>query len=128
MVESFQNSSFIVMKKYLAVIMVLFLIAAFFFILHKNFMQYNPIVSIVNTRWQKIHVQVREGENPNPLNNKLIFDQCLTKGQSRSFMVDNGDNIIYRRDRDPNHADSVHFTNWIVAKCDNSSTFILNNP
>jgi len=128
MVESFQNPPFIVMKKYLAVTMVLFLIAALFFILRKNFMQYNPIVSIVNTRWQKIHIQVREGENPNPLNNKLIFDQCLTKGQSRSFMVDNGDNIIYRRDRDPNHADSIHFTNWIVAKCDNSSTFILNNP
>ena len=128
MVESFQNTPFIVMRKYLTVLMVLFLIAVLFFILRKNFTQYNPIVSIINTRWEKIHIQVREGENPNPLSNKLIFDQCLTRGQSRSFTVDNGDNIIYRRDRDPNHADSIHFTNWIVAKCDNSSTFILNNP
>ncbi|HZX59813.1 MAG TPA: hypothetical protein VFE54_13845 [Mucilaginibacter sp.] len=128
MLEVFQNIQVIVMKKYLAILIVLFLIVALFFILHKNFMQYNPIVSVVNTRWQKIHIQVRAGDKPNPLSNKLIFDQCLTRGQSRSFTVDNGDNIIYRRDRDPNHADSVHFTNWIVAKCDNSSTFILNNP
>ena len=91
-------------------------------------MQYNSIVSIVNTRWQKVRVQVREGNNPNPLHSRLVFDQYLTKGQSRTFTVSNGDGIIYRRDRDPNHADSVHFTNWIVAKSDNSSTFILNNP
>jgi hypothetical protein len=128
MVESFVITPFAMMKKYLAILMALLLIVALIFILRKNFMQYNPIVSIINTRWQKIHIQVREGDNPNPLSNKLIFDQCLTKGQSRTFTVNIGDNIIYRRDRDPNHADSVHFTNWIVAKCDNSSTFILNNP
>ena len=128
MVESFQNTPFIVMKKYLAVVMMLCLASAIFFIFRKNHTPYNAVVSIINTRWKKVHIQVREGENPDPLRCKLIFDQYLTRGQSRSFTVDNGDNIIYRRDRDPNHADSIHFTNWIVAKCDNSSTFILNNP
>ena len=108
--------------------MVLSIIVAVFFIFRKNFMQYNPVVSITNTKWQKIRIQVRAGDSPNPLSNKLIFDQYLTKGQTRIFTVGNGDNIVYRRDSDPNHADSVHFTNWIVAKCDNSSTFILNNP
>src|SRR5437588_3708278 len=103
-----------VMSKYLTALIVLILMATLFFIIHKNFGSHNPVVSIINTRWPKIHIQVREGDNPNPLSNKLIFDQYLTKGQSRSFAVDNGDNIIYRRDRDPNHADSVNFTNWIV--------------
>ncbi len=128
MIRSFQNTPIIVMRKYFTLLIALFLIVALFFILRKNFSQYNPIVSIINTKWQKIHIQVREGDSPNPLSNKLIFDQCLTRGQSRAFTVDNGDDIIYRRDSDPNHADSVHFTKWIVAKCDNSSTFILNNP
>jgi hypothetical protein len=128
MVESFQNTPFIVMKKYLTIIMAVSLAVAIFFIFRKNFRQYNSVVSIINTRWQKVHIQIREGDNPDPVRNKLIFDQYLTRGQSRAFTIDNGNNIVYRRDSNPNNADSVHFTNWIVAKCDNSSTFILDNP
>ncbi len=128
MVESFQNTPFIVMKRYFTLTMVVSLAVAIFFVFRKNFRQYNSVVSVRNTRWQKVHIQVREGDNPDPVHNKLIFDQYLTWGQSRTFMIDNGNDIIYRRDRDPNHADSVHFTGWIYAKCDNSSTFILDNP
>jgi len=39
--ESFEITPLIVMKKYLTVIMVLFLIVALFFILRKNFMRYH---------------------------------------------------------------------------------------
>ncbi|MFI5160960.1 MAG: hypothetical protein ACHQHN_06760 [Sphingobacteriales bacterium] len=116
------------MKKYLAIVMMIGLASVVFFIFQKNHMQYSAVVSIKNTRWQRVRIQVREGENLDSLNSKLIFDQYLSKGQSRSFTIDNRNNIIYRRDRDPNNADNLHFTKWIVAKCDNSSTFILNNP
>jgi hypothetical protein len=128
MVENFPNTPFIVMKKYLAIVMVLCLASAIFFIFQKNHVQYNAVVSIINTRWQKVRIQIREGDKPDPLRCRLIFDQYLTKGQSRTFTVDKGNNIIYRRDSNPNKADSMHFTKWIAAKCDNSSTFILDNP
>jgi hypothetical protein len=128
MVISLQNILFFMPKKYLTIVMALAIIAVIFFIFRKNYMRYNSMVSIVNTRWPKVHIQVREGNNPDPMHNKLIFDQYLTKGQSRMFTVDDSDNIMYRRDTDPNYGDSVHFTNWIVAKSDNSSTFILDNP
>src|ERR1700761_4305541 len=93
--------------------------AATYFMVYKTCLEFNSIVSIKNNRWQVVRVQVRKGFNPDPLKDKLIFDQLLVQGQSRTFTVDNGDDILYRRDQDPNHPDGVHFTRWTYADCGN---------
>jgi len=116
------------MKKYFTVIMALAIVATLYFVIHRNYIQFNSTVSIKNTRWQKVHVQVRKGYNPDPNHDRLIFDQYLTMGQSRTFSVDNGDDILYRRDVDPNNADGKHFTNWTYANCDDSSACTVNDP
>lgn len=116
------------MKKYLILIIALTVAGSLYFVIHRNFTQFNSTVSIKNTRWQKVHVQVRKGYNPDPYHNKLIFDQYLTMGQSRTFTVNNGDDILYRRDNDPDHGDGIHFTKWAYANCDDSSTCIVDNP
>ena len=128
MVETYHNILTLVMKKYIAIMLVIAAVIALIFILHKNYIHLNSTVSIRNTRWQKVHIQVRKGYKPNPLNDKLIFDQSLTMGQSRTFTIDNNDEIVYRRDMDPNHPDGVHFTSWTYANCDDSSVCTVDNP
>ncbi|HVV54757.1 MAG TPA: hypothetical protein VHC47_05515 [Mucilaginibacter sp.] len=98
-----------------------------YFTIRKNYLAYNSIVYISNTRWHKVRVQVRKGFNPDPLHDKLIFDQYLMMGQSRTFTVDNGDDILYRRDENPDHPDGIHFTKWVYVDCDGSSTCTLDN-
>ncbi len=119
---------YIMTKKYFNGMMFLTFMATLYLVIHKNYIQFNSTVSIKNTRWQKVHLQVCKGYNPDPSNNRVIFDQYLTIGQSRAFTVDNGDDILYRRDIDPNHPDGVHFTNWAYANSDNSSGNSVNNP
>jgi len=128
MIALYQNILLILMKKYFTAFMVIISIAAMVFVLRKNNLRHNSLVSITNTRWQKVHIQVRAGYNPDPSHNKLIFDQYLVKGQSRTFSVGHGNDIVYRRDQDPNHADSVHFTSWTYAKFDDSSACMIDNP
>jgi hypothetical protein len=116
------------MKRYFTLIMTITILATLYLVIHRNYIQFNSIVSIKNTRWQKVRVQVRKGYNPDPYHDKLIFDQYLTMGQSRTFTVDNGDDILYRRDSNPRQPDGVHFTSWTYANCANSSGCIVEGP
>jgi hypothetical protein len=104
------------------------MVAVLLFVLRNNYVHHNSIVSIRNTRWPRVHIQVREEYSSHPLSNKLIFDQYLVLGQLRSFSVDKGANITYRRDFDPNHADGLHFTDWLRANWQDSYTCTVNNP
>jgi hypothetical protein len=126
MAESFQHIQLIMVRKHYTLLMVPALIIAFFFIVRNNFTHINSFISITNTRWQKVHIQIREASDQN--SDKLIFDQYLVKGQTRAFSIDNANNILYRRDLNPNHADGVHFTSWIPAKSGDSSLFKVDNP
>src|SRR6202012_3167162 len=105
MAESFQHIQLIMVRKHYTLLMVPALIIAFFFIVRNNFTHINSFISITNTRWQKVHIQIREASDQN--SDKLIFDQYLVKGQTRAFSIDNANNILYRRDLNPNHADGV---------------------
>jgi len=108
--------------------MALTIIATLYLVFHRNYIQSNSTVSIKNTRWKKVHIQVCKGYRSDPSDHKLIFDQYLTRGQSRTFTVDGADNILYRRDKDPNHADGASFTSWTDADCDDSSMCTVDNP
>lgn len=112
------------MRRYFTVFMAIALAAALIYLVKKNYTGYNSLISIRNTRWQKVHIQVWTANNPG----KPIFDEYLDKGQSRAFTITNEDNIIYRRDMDPNHPDGIHFTNWMYANCGDSSACTINNP
>lgn len=115
------------MKKYIIAIAAVTVIATLFMTIRRNYIQFNSTVSIKNTHWQKVHVQVRKGYSSDPNSNKLIFDQYLTMGQSRAFTID-GDDLLYRRDKDPDHPDGIHFTKWEYANCDNSFSCTIDNP
>jgi hypothetical protein len=116
------------MRKYFITVIVLFSAATLYLVIRKNYLEFNSTVSIKNTRWEKVHIQVRKGYSPDPLRNKLIFDKDLALGESHTFKVDNGDDIIYRRDKDPDHADGKHYTNWIYANCYNASYRMVDDP
>ena len=116
------------MKKYFTLVMALTFMVTLYLLIYRNYIKYKSTVCIKNTHWQKMHVQVRTGYNSDPFHNRLVFDQYLTLGQSRTFSVDNGDDIMYRRDTDPNHGDGSHFTVWTYANCDNTSTCTVDNP
>ena len=108
--------------------MVLTFMTTLYVVIHRNHLLSNLTVSIKNSRWQKVHLQVRKGYNPDPANDEVIFDQYLTIGESRVFTAGNGDDILYRRDLDPNHPDGKHFTDWIYASNDSSAASMVNNP
>lgn len=124
MIINSQNIGLITMRKYITVFMAVALAAALFYLIKKNYTGYKSLVSIRNTRWQKVHIQVRTDTSPDA----PIFDEYLNRGQSRAFTMNEGDNIIYRRDLDPNHPDGVHFTKWTYANCGDSSACTINNP
>ncbi|HVW16144.1 MAG TPA: hypothetical protein VHB54_20100 [Mucilaginibacter sp.] len=115
-------------RPYLRTALYIVLMPALYFIVRKNYLEYNSSVSIRNMRWHKVHVQVRKGFDPDPAHNKLVFDQYLVLGQSRTFTIDNGDDILYRRDANPNHPDGIHFTAWAYADCAGSSGCSVDNP
>ena len=124
MIISSQNIGLIIMRKYITAFMAIALAATLFYLIKKNYTGYNSLVSIHNTRWQKVHIQVRMDDNPG----KPIFDEYLNKGQSRAFTMNDGGNIIFRRDLDPKHPDGVHFPKWMYANCGDSSACTINNP
>ena len=128
MVENFQDIGLITMKKYFIALLSLAVVVALLLILRSYYMRYNSVVSIKNTKWERVHVQVREDNGSGSAGNKLIFDQYLVKGQSRSFSVNKGNNIAYRRDLDPNHPDGLHFTAWAHANWEDSYTCTVDNP
>ncbi|MBS1525115.1 MAG: hypothetical protein JST19_05665 [Bacteroidetes bacterium] len=115
-------------RVYLWASLYIVLMLALYFIVRKSYLEYNSSISIRNMRWHRVHVQVRKGFNPDPGHNKLVFDQYLALGQSRTFTIDDGDDIMYRRDVDPDHPDGVHFTNWAYADCAGSSACSVDNP
>ena len=127
MVISYPNALLITMKRYFATVLIITGATLFIFLLRKNLQHFNSFVSISNMRWQKVHVQVRKGRS-DPFHDKLIFDEYLIKGQSRTFTVDDGNDIEYRHDIDPNDADGVHFTNWTFAGAGDSSVCNVNFP
>lgn len=100
------------------------LAAVLFYVVKRNYTGYHSLVSVHNTRWGKVHIQVRMAGNPQ----KVVFDGYLYKGQSKAFTMNSGDDILYRRDEDPDHADGIHFTGWKAANCANSSACDINNP
>ncbi|MBS1528686.1 MAG: hypothetical protein JSU01_00140 [Bacteroidetes bacterium] len=112
------------MRKYFTAFMAIALAAALFYIVKRNYTGYNALVSIRNTRWEKVHIQVRTADNTQ----KLVFDEYLYKGQSKAFTMSSGNKIIYRRDLDPDLPDGVHFTGWTAANCGDSSVCTINNP
>jgi hypothetical protein len=124
MITNSQNIGLIIMRRYFTAFMAIALAAALFYLVKKNYTGYNSLLSVRNTRWQKVHIQVRAENGPG----KPIFDEYLDKGQSRAFTITNEDNIIYRRDLDPNHPDGTHFTNWVYVNCGDSSACTINNP
>jgi len=116
------------MRKYFFTLTILISTLTLYFVIRKNYLEFNSTISIKNIHWQKVHIQVRKGFNPDPFKNKLIFDQYLGIGQSRTFTIDNGDDILYRRDTDPDHADGIHFTGWQYAGDDEASVCTLDKP
>jgi len=128
MVISYQTTLVATMRKYFTTLIVIGCIIASIFAIRRNFMQFNSIVSIRNSQWEKVHIQVRKGFSDDPSRDQLIFDQFLDKGQSRSFSVDNGDDIVYRRDLNPNHPDGKHFTEWSYANNDGSTICSVDTP
>ncbi len=128
MIISYPNILLITMKKYFTTIMVIGCIVASVFAVRRNFMHFNSIVSIRNSQWEKVHVQVRKGFSDDPGRDQLIFDQFLEKGQSRSFTVDNGDDVVFRRDLNPDHPDGKHFTRWAYANDGGSGICSVDNP
>ena len=124
MITNSQNIGLITMRRYFTAFMAIALATALFYLVKKNYTGYKSLVSIRNTRWQKVHIQVRTGSDPA----KPIIDEYLDKGQSRAFTINNEADIIYRRDLDPNHPDGVHFTKWAYANCGDSAACIINNP
>lgn len=124
MITYSQNIGLIIMRRYFTVFMAIALAATLFYLVKKKYTGYNSLVSIRNSRWQKVHIQVRTDDKPG----KPIFDEYLNKGQSRAFTMNDGDNIIFRRDLDPNHPDGVHFTKWMYANCGDSTACTINNP
>jgi len=128
MVESYQNIPFFIVRKYFTTIFVTGIIALLLFVLYRNYMQFNSTVSITNSRWQKVHIQVKKPPRSGLERAGIIFDQYLVKGQSRSFTVDDSNDILYRRDLDPDHADGIHFTNWTHANNDGSAVCTIKDP
>ena len=114
----------IIMRKYFTVFMAVALALALFYIIKRNYTGYSSLVSIHNSRWHKVHIQVRMADNPRI----FVFDEYLYKGQSRAFTMNGGGDIVYRRDLDPNHADGIHFTQWMPANCGDSPACDINNP
>ncbi|HWD89605.1 MAG TPA: hypothetical protein VG367_15845 [Mucilaginibacter sp.] len=124
MITNSQNIGLIIiMRKYFTAFMAIALVAVLFYIVKRNYTGYNALVSIHNARWQKVHVQVRIDDN----SRKLVFDEYLYKGQSKAFTKSEGNDIVYRRDLDPDRPDGVHFTNWTPANCGDSSACTINN-
>lgn len=128
MVEIYQNIPFFIVRKYLTTIFVTGIFAVLVFVLYRNYMPLNSTVSISNSRWQKVHIQVKKTSATIPESAGIIFDQYLVKGQSRSFTVNNSDNILYRRDLDPDHPDGVHFTDWTSANNDGWAVCTIKDP
>lgn len=125
MITNSHNIGLIVtMRKYFTAFMAVALAAALFYLVKRNYTGYHSLVSIHNTHWQKVHVQVRMAGN----SQRIVFDEYLFQGQSKAFTMSSGDNILYRRDLDPNHPDGVHFTGWSPANCGDSSACAINNP
>jgi len=77
MIISSQNIGLIIMRKYITAFMAIALAATLFYLIKKNYTGYNSLVSIRNTRWQKVHIQVRMDNTQG----KPIFDEYLNKGQ-----------------------------------------------
>src|SRR5690349_9838814 len=65
-------------------------------------------VTITNKNWNRMHLQVRVGNQNVPENNTLVQDVILKRGES----VTVGYEVLcyYRRDADPDRPDNVHFT------------------
>lgn len=112
------------MRKYFTAFTAIALIAVLFYIVERNYTGYSALVSIYNTRWQKVHVQVQTADN----SPKMLFDEYLYKGQSKAFTMSGDGGIVYRRDLDPDRPDGIHFTGWTPAKCGDSSACTINNP
>jgi hypothetical protein len=124
MIIGSQSIGLVVMRKYITAFMAIALAAALFYLVKKNYTGYNSLVFIRNMRWQKVRIQIRTDDDPA----KPVFDEYLNKGQSRAFTMHDGDNIIFRRDLDPNHPDGVHFTEWRRANCGDSAACTINDP
>lgn len=128
MVENYPDMPSFIVRKYFTTIFVTGIIALLLFVLYSNYMQFHSTVSITNSRWQKVHVQVKKAFRSGAARSDIIFDQYLVKGQSRSFTVDESDDILYRRDLNPDHADGIHFTNWTHANNDGSAACTIKDP
>jgi len=124
MITNSQNIGLITMRKYFTAFMAIALATALFYIIKKNYTGYHSLVSVHNTRWQKVHIQVRMADGQQ----RVVFDEYLYKGQSKAFSMNSGDAIVYRRDEYPDHADGQHFTKWIPANCAGASACDINNP
>jgi hypothetical protein len=66
-------------------------------------------VSITNTYWNSINLQVRTGNNPNPENNPIVYNNPLARGQTVPFTFPVF--LFYRRDANPDYPNGT-FTGW----------------
>lgn len=115
------------MKRYFLFMMFFSATVGLFGVLTKKFSGLSSNITLTNKYWEKIHVQVRSGYEPDPAKNKLIVDRYLSKGESVTFSESGPENVNYRRDVDPDNADGKHFTEWTYANCPDSNC-IIDNP
>ena len=81
----------------------------------------NSTVTIVNSPWDNMKLQVRIGCNSVPENNPLVFDGNLSKNQQVSYTFPCM--LYYRREANP-FAHDGRWTGWV--QCFSSNT--ITNP
>ena len=77
-------------------------------------------VTITNTQWNQLNVQVRTGNNPIAENNTTVaHDGPMTPFQPYSFTFDVL--LFYRRDKNPDAPDGT-YSKWITCFSDDTIT------
>jgi hypothetical protein len=79
-------------------------------------------VTITNSQWNTLHLQVRSGNTQNPDQNaQTLYDGNLLRGQSQTFSFPIF--LWYRRDTNPDYPNG-QFTGWTMC----STNQVINNP